>query len=101
MGRGYRRPLVPDATLPPVRTAVVGHVEWIEFGKVDHVPKAGEIVHATEGWEEPAGGRAPAAGQPHKPAGRGPLPPAPGRDAVGQRAPPGAAAPVAPLEAAP
>src|SRR2546422_8794505 len=100
MGRGYRRPLVPDATLPPVRTAVVGHVEWIEFGKVDHVPKAGEIVHATEWWEEPAGGGAVAAGQLHKLSGGGTVLPAPGRGAGGKGAPPGPAAPGPPGEAA-
>jgi ribokinase len=39
-----------------MRTAVVGHTEWIEFGHVDHVPKPGDIVHATGAWEEPGGG---------------------------------------------
>jgi ribokinase len=43
--------------------AVVGHVEWVEFARVDHVPAAGEIVHALETWEEPAGGGAVAAVQ--------------------------------------
>lgn len=42
---------------------VVGHVEWIEFVRVEHVPKPGEIVHALETWEEPAGGGAVAAVQ--------------------------------------
>jgi len=42
---------------------VIGHVEWIEFVRVDHVPKPGEIVHASETWEEPAGGGAVAAVQ--------------------------------------
>lgn len=46
-----------------MRTAVVGHTEWIEFGHVDRVPLAGEIVHTTEAWEEPAGGGAVAAVQ--------------------------------------
>jgi ribokinase len=46
-----------------MRVAVVGHNEWIEFGRVDHVPVAGEIVHATDGWEEPGGGGAVAAVQ--------------------------------------
>jgi ribokinase len=46
-----------------VRLAVVGHVEWVEFARVDHVPAAGEIVHALETWEEPAGGGAVAAVQ--------------------------------------
>ena len=43
--------------------AVVGHVEWVEFARVDHAPAAGEIVHALETWEEPAGGGAVAAVQ--------------------------------------
>ena len=43
--------------------AVVGHVEWVEFARVDRVPEAGEIVHALERWEEPAGGGAVAAVQ--------------------------------------
>ena len=38
-----------------VRVAVVGHVEWIEFARVDRLPAAGEIVHATECWQEPPG----------------------------------------------
>jgi ribokinase len=41
----------------------VGHVEWVEFVRVEHVPRAGEIVHALETWEEPAGGGAVAAVQ--------------------------------------
>ncbi len=43
--------------------AVVGHVEWVEFARVDHMPAPGEIVHALETWEEPAGGGAVAAVQ--------------------------------------
>lgn len=46
-----------------MRTAVVGHTEWIEFGHVEHVPAAGDIVHATDAWEEPGGGGAVAAVQ--------------------------------------
>jgi ribokinase len=46
-----------------MRTAVVGHVEWIEFGHVREVPRAGDIAHATDPWEEPAGGAAVAAVQ--------------------------------------
>jgi ribokinase len=41
----------------------VGHVEWVEFARVDHAPQPGEIVHAVETWEEPAGGGAVAAVQ--------------------------------------
>jgi ribokinase len=39
-----------------VRAAVVGHVEWIEFVEVEHVPRAGEIVHAASSWEQAGGG---------------------------------------------
>lgn len=39
-----------------VRMAVVGHVEWIEFVRVEAVPRQGEIVTASETWAEPAGG---------------------------------------------
>jgi ribokinase len=46
-----------------MRVAVVGHVEWVEFARVDAVPRPGEIVHALETWEEPAGGGAVAAAQ--------------------------------------
>jgi ribokinase len=46
-----------------MRVAVVGHVEWVEFARVDHVPVPGEIVHALETWQEPAGGGAVAAVQ--------------------------------------
>lgn len=46
-----------------MQIAVVGHVEWVEFARVDHAPAPGEIVHALETWEEPAGGGAVAAAQ--------------------------------------
>lgn len=39
-----------------MRVAVVGHVEWIEFLRVENVPKPGEIVTALELWQEPGGG---------------------------------------------
>ena len=46
-----------------MNVAVVGHVEWVEFARVDHAPAPGEIVHALETWEEPGGGGAVAAVQ--------------------------------------
>ncbi len=46
-----------------MRVAVVGHVEWIDFAVVERVPEPGEIVHALDSWEEPAGGGAVAAVQ--------------------------------------
>jgi ribokinase len=44
-----------------VRVAVVGHVEWVEFLRVERVPESGSIVTAREVWGEPAGGGAVAA----------------------------------------
>jgi len=69
-----------------MRAAVVGHVEWIEFGRVDHVPAPGEIVHVTDAWEEPGGGGAVAAVQLAKLAGEATLYTALGDDEVGHRA---------------
>jgi len=46
-----------------VRCAVVGHVEWVEFARVPRMPGAGEIVHASGLWEDPAGGGAVVAAQ--------------------------------------
>ena len=46
-----------------MKIVVVGHVEWVEFARVEHVPQPGEIVHAVETWEEAAGGGAVAAVQ--------------------------------------
>lgn len=39
-----------------VRAAVIGHVEWVDFVRVDRLPSAGDIVHARATWSEPAGG---------------------------------------------
>ena len=44
-----------------VRCAVIGHVEVVEFARVDHVPRPGEIIQTKETWVEPAGGGAVAA----------------------------------------
>jgi ribokinase len=46
-----------------MRAAVLGHVEWVEFVRVERLPLAGEIIRALEAWDEPAGGGAVAAGQ--------------------------------------
>ena len=77
-----------NATSPPrpVRVSVIGHVEWVEFARVDHVPKPGEIVHAMETWEEPAGGGGVAAVQLAKLAGACTLYTALGDDELGRRA---------------
>lgn len=52
-----------------MRVAVVGHVEWVTFMRVGHLPSVGEIVHAREWWDEPGGGGAGAAVQLAKLAG--------------------------------
>src|SRR5262245_30656041 len=52
-----------------MKVAVVGHVEWVELARVDHVPAPGEIVHVLDAWEEAAGGGAVAAVQLAKLAG--------------------------------
>ena len=39
-----------------MRVAVVGHVEWIRFARVERVPVFGEIAHSTESWEQVGGG---------------------------------------------
>ena len=68
------------------RAAVVGHIEWVTFMKVDRVPVPGEIVHAHEWWEEPGGGGAGAAAQMAKLAGGADFFTAVGDDEVGSRA---------------
>jgi len=69
-----------------VRCAVVGHVEWVEFARVPHVPAAGEIVHADRVWAEPAGGGGVVARQLALLAGRCELFTALGRDELGRAA---------------
>jgi ribokinase len=44
-----------------MRVAVVGHVEYVEFLDVDHVPRPGEIIAATSRLQCAAGGGAVAA----------------------------------------
>lgn len=46
-----------------MRFAVVGHVEWVEFLRVDHIPAGGQIAHASDPFDEPAGGGGVAAVQ--------------------------------------
>jgi ribokinase len=69
-----------------VNLAVVGHVEWVEFIRVERVPKAGEIVHALETWEEAGGGGAVAAVQLAKLNGSAHLFTSLGSDEIGRRA---------------
>src|SRR5215210_4140736 len=53
-----KRTAAPRCETPSMRVAVVGHVEWVDFVRVERLPAAGEIVHASEAWAEPAGGGA-------------------------------------------
>lgn len=68
-----------------MRTAVVGHVEWVSFIQVDRVPAPGEIVHSSDWWETPGGGGAGAAGQMEKLAGSCDFFTALGDDELGHR----------------
>jgi ribokinase len=44
-----------------MRVAVVGHIEWIRFCRVDSMPVRGEIAHSVDDWEQVGGGGAVAA----------------------------------------
>jgi ribokinase len=65
--------------------AVVGHVEWVQFARVPHSPRAGEVMHALDPFEEPAGGGAVAAVQLARLAGEAALVTALGQDAHADR----------------
>ncbi len=67
------------------QVAVVGHVEWVQFARVAHVPCAGEVVHASDPFEEPAGGGAVAAVQLARLAGAAALVTVLGDDEYGRR----------------
>ena len=69
-----------------MRAAAVGHIEWIEFVRVERVPAPGEIVHAQDDWQEPGGGGAVAAVQLAKLAGEAVFFTALGDDDLGRRA---------------
>jgi ribokinase len=68
-----------------LKVAVVGHVEWVQFARVPHVPRAGEVLHANDLFEEPAGGGAVAAVQLARLAGEAMLMTALGPDDHGRR----------------
>jgi ribokinase len=68
-----------------VRVAVVGHNEWLTFGRVDRIPGPGEIAHADDAWDAPAGGGPVAAVQLAKLAGGCDLFTAVGDDELGRR----------------
>src|SRR5271156_3655002 len=63
-----------------------GHVGGVQFASVSHVPRAGEVVHARDPFEEPAGGGAVAAVQLARLAGEAVLVTALGEDEQGRRA---------------
>lgn len=46
-----------------MRAAVVGHVEWSRFARVERMPRRGEIVQAVDQWEQAGGGGGTAAVQ--------------------------------------
>ncbi|MET0153765.1 MAG: PfkB family carbohydrate kinase [Candidatus Binatia bacterium] len=68
-----------------MRTAVLGHVEWVDFVRVETLPQPGDIVRALDAWEEPAGGGGVAAVQLAKLAGACTLFTALGEDERGRR----------------
>jgi ribokinase len=45
-----------DNTQRPPRTAVVGHVEWVDFIRVERLPHQGEVLHAAGAFSRAAGG---------------------------------------------
>ena len=67
------------------RVASVGHVEWVRFARVERVPRAGEVAHAEDSFEEPAGGGAVAAVQLARLAGESLLLTTLGEDEAGRR----------------
>lgn len=69
-----------------MHVAVVGHVEWVTFARVEWMPGSGEIVHASDVFDVPAGGGAVAAVQLARLAGSCTLFTALGDDAYGHRA---------------
>jgi len=68
-----------------MRTAVLGHIEWVDFVRVERVPEPGAIVRALDAWEEPAGGGGVAAAELARLAGACTLYTALGDDERGRR----------------
>jgi ribokinase len=58
-----KREGVLECETQAVRIAVIGHVEWVDFARVDTLPAPGDIIHASETWAEAAGAGAVAAVQ--------------------------------------
>lgn len=80
-------PLEALPPLPPLRLAVVGHVEVVSLLAVEELPRPGTIAHAQAFREEPAGGGAVVAACLARLLGQ-PVPffTALGRDAIGEQA---------------
>jgi ribokinase len=68
-----------------MKVAVIGHIEWVEFVRVPHVPTVGEVVNASETWDEAAGGGGVTAVALAGLAGRATLYTALGEDDLGRR----------------
>ncbi len=85
LNKGFDAAAMHSCKAARVLCAVVGHVEWIRFARVDHVPVPGEIVHALQVWDEPGGGGAVAAVQLAKLAGEATFYTALGDDELGHR----------------
>lgn len=68
-----------------MKLAVVGHVEWIRFCRVERMPGPGDIAHSTDDWEQVGGGGAVAALQLARLAGEATLFTALGDDELGRR----------------
>lgn len=69
-----------------MKVAVVGHVEWVEFARVEAMPRNGTIAHASETWSQAGGAGAVAALQLARLAGNVALYTALGADDLGGRA---------------
>ncbi len=69
-----------------MRVAVVGHIEWVTFLRLDRFPGPGDILRASAALEEPAGGGGVAAVELARLAGGCVLFTALGNDDAGQRA---------------
>lgn len=69
-----------------MRVAAVGHVEWIELARVERMPAAGEIVHASDAFTTAGGGGAVTAVQLARLAGGATFLTALGDDELGHRA---------------
>ena len=68
-----------------MKVAVVGHVEWIRFCRVERMPGPGEISHSIEDWEQAGGGGGVAALQLARLAGEAMLFTTLGDDELGRR----------------